>query len=42
MLLAALFPAGVEVGVDFRHRGGVVNGEGWVIGIVVVASLARQ
>ena len=37
VLLAALSPAGVEVGVDLRHRGGVVDGGGWVVGIVVVA-----
>jgi hypothetical protein len=42
VLLAALSPAGVEVGVDLRHRGGVVDGEGFVDGIVVVASSARQ
>ena len=35
VLLAALSPAGVEVGVDLRHRGGVVDGEGWVVGFVV-------
>lgn len=28
VLLAALSPAGVEVGVDLRHRGGVVDGGG--------------
>ena len=37
MLLAALSPAGVEVGINLRHRGGVVDGEGWVVGIVVVS-----
>jgi len=38
VLLAALSPAGVEVGVDLRHRGGVVDGGGWVVGIVVVVA----
>jgi hypothetical protein len=28
VLLAALSPAGVEVRVDLRHRGGVVDGGG--------------
>jgi hypothetical protein len=38
VLLAALSPAGVKVGVDLRHRGGVVDGGGWVVGIVVVVA----
>lgn len=44
VLLARLSPGGVEVGVDLRHRGGVVDG-GVVVDIgiaVVVAGLSRQ
>jgi hypothetical protein len=41
VLLAALSPAGVEVGVDLRHRGGVVDGGGWVVGIVVVVVVTK-
>lgn len=42
MLLAGLSPAAVEVGVDLRHRGGVVDVGGWMVGIVVVAGSSTQ
>lgn len=42
MLLAGLSPAAVEVGVDLRHRGGVVDVGGGMVGIVVVAGSSTQ